>query len=243
MEPIREEFIPGEEAGKEEMKKMQRQIARAADFKDKPSFDVENVGEKTVVGVDQAFTEEKSVSCAVAMKDGDVIEEVSAAEEISMPYIPGLLAFREGSSIVKALEKLQSEPDLLVLDGSGRIHFRRAGIATHIGVIFDRPAVGVAKNLLCGKPEQEMDRLSEGEKVAIHADTQVMNKESGIIGYAFQTRQYESSKKINPVYISPGHRLGSETAVDLVEELCSGYKLPDPVRIADRKVGEEKEKF
>jgi deoxyribonuclease V len=243
MEPVNKKFIPRADISKKEMKDMQRQIAREAEFKDRLDLNKKNVEEKIIVGVDQAFTEEKSVSCAVAVKDGKVVEEVSASTDIPMPYIPGLLAFREGGSIVKALEKLEVDPDLLILDGSGRIHFRQAGIATHIGVIFDKPAIGVAKNLLCGKPELNTDELSEGEKVAVRADSKVENLESGVIGYAFQSRQYENSKKINPLYVSPGHRVENETAVELVEKFCEGYKLPEPTRKADKKVSEIKESY
>jgi deoxyribonuclease V len=228
------DFIPDPSLDREEMEKMQRKIARRAVFAD--DFDFSKGDDLTVVGIDQAFLEDRAVSAAVAMKGGEVVEEVRGVADLEIPYIPGLLAFREGECIVDALEKLDSNPDLLVLDGSGRIHFRQAGIATHIGVIFDTPSVGVAKNLLCGRLAEPAEELEEGDSVKVLAGEEVENLDSGVIGYAYQSRQYESSYGVNPLYVSPGHRLSNESAVELVERFCSGYKLPEPTRVADKEV-------
>lgn len=129
-----------------------------------------------------------------------------------------------------------------MLDGSGRIHFREAGIATHIGVIFDVPSVGVAKKLLCGETEER--KMQKGEKVPVKADEKIVTAQNGEkIGFAFQSKQYPGERKVNPLYVSPGHRIDAESAVKAVGKLCSGYKLPEPTRLADRKVSEEKNKF
>ena len=153
-----------------------------------------------------------------------------------------LLSFREGNAILAAFEELSVTPDLAVVDGSGRIHFREAGLATHIGVTLNLPAVGVAKNLLCGTPARSIpDRMPEGERIAIEADSDVTAPAGTVIGYAFQSRQYDSgSTSINPLYVSPGHRIGAETAVDVVERCCGGYKLPEPTRLADQLADEAK---
>lgn len=243
MNPKRSEYIPelGLETG--EMKRMQREIGAKAVFHDNFSFGLDNLQDLTVVGVDQGFTEDKPVSVAVAVKNGEVIEEVSAAEDTPIPYIPGLLAFREGGAIVKALKKLEINPDLLILDGSGRIHFRQAGIATHIGVIFDVPSIGVAKKLLCGKVDLP-EKMQKGEKRKIFSDDRVEGLDNEVIGYAYQSKQYSSPKRsINPLYISPGHRFSSETSVKIVSKFCKGYKLPEPTRLADKKVSEVKQKY
>jgi deoxyribonuclease V len=232
--PENTEYIPEPSLDREEMEKMQRKIAREAVFKDDIEFSSDE--ELTVIGIDQAFLENKAVSAAVVMEGGEVVEKVCGVADLEIPYIPGLLAFREGECIFDALEKLEHDPDLLVLDGSGRIHFRQTGIATHIGVIFDKPAIGVAKNLLCGRLAEPAEELEEGEKVKILADEKVENLESGVIGYAYQSRQYDTSYSVNPLYVSPGHRVSNETAVELVERFCSGYKLPEPTRIADKEV-------
>ncbi|GAB7010315.1 endonuclease V [Halorubrum trueperi] len=201
-----------------------------------------------VVGVDQAFRtgdsdgsggSDEAVSAAVAVRDGVVIEYASAATPLSIPYVPGLLAFREGESLLAALDALSVEPDLLVCDGSGRIHFREAGIATHVGVLRDVPSLGVAKSLLCGVPDEPTDERPTGWRTPIRADDSVETIEAlagataPVIGHAYQSRQYPNSRRVNPLYVSPGHRVSAETVVDLVEALCAGYKLPEPTRLAD----------
>ncbi|ELZ36459.1 endonuclease V [Halorubrum tebenquichense] len=193
-----------------------------------------------VVGIDQAFLTDRgdapdaAVSAAVAFRDGDVIEYASATTPLSIPYVPGLLAFREGDPILAALDALAADPDLLICDGSGRIHFREAGLATHVGVLRDAPSVGVAKNLLCGEPDEPTEERPEGWRTPVRADGAVTTAEPGTaIGHAFQSRQYPTSKRVNPLYVSPGHRVSAETAVDLVAALCAGYKLPEPTRFAD----------
>ncbi|ELZ48254.1 endonuclease V [Halorubrum californiense DSM 19288] len=195
----------------------------------------------TVVGVDQAFLTDRddgrpdaAVSAAVALRGGSVIEYASATTPLSIPYIPGLLAFREGDPILAALDALDADPDLLVCDGSGRIHYREAGLATHVGVLRDVPSVGVAKRLLCGEPDESTDERPEGWRTPICADDAVTTAEPGtVIGHAFQSRQYPNRKRVNPLYVSPGHRVSAETAVDLVAALCAGYKLPETTRLAD----------
>jgi Endonuclease V (EC 3.1.21.-) len=104
-------------------------------------------------------------------------------------------------------------------------------------VLYDVPAVGVTKNLLCGEPEASLaDPLPEGTKIPIHADESVEADPGTLLGYAYQSRQFPNpgTRHVNPLYVSPGHRVGPETAVSLVEALGTGYKLPAPIRLADR---------
>ena len=194
-----------------------------------------------VAGVDQAFLDDRAVGAVVVLQGDEVVERAHAVTDLAIPYIPGLLAFREGEPILAALSKLSTVPDLLMLDGSGRIHFRQAGIATHVGVLLDVPAVGVAKSLLCGEPAESVEGLPEGTRVPIHADRRVEAPENALIGYAYQSRQFDSpNRHINPLYVSPGHRVGPDTAVDLVAGCCAGYKLPEPTRLADSYADEVK---
>ncbi|AEH38711.1 endonuclease V [Halopiger xanaduensis] len=200
-----------------------------------------------VAGVDQSFLtnddgdQDRALSAVVATQAGDVIERASAVTDLEIPYIPGLLSFREGKPILAALEELSVEPDLLLFDGSGRIHFRQAGIATHMGVVLDVPSVGVAKSLLCGTPTEETDNLSEGTRVPIESNSRVDAPDGTLLGYAVQTRQYDSPNRyINPLYVSPGHRVGPETAADIALDCATSYKLPEPVRLADNYAGEAK---
>lgn len=190
-----------------------------------------------VAGVDQAFLAERSVSAIVVTRGDEVVERTHAVAPTEIPYIPGLLAFREGGPILAAFEGLECDPDLALFDGSGRIHYREAGLATHVGVTLDLPAVGVAKRLLCGEPTASLEpKLDTGTTVPIAADDEVEGVENGtVIGYAVQTRQFEGQDRyVNPVYVSPGHRVGAETAADLALRCCRGYKLPEPIRLADQ---------
>lgn len=258
MDIVRPEFVPDPSLSTTEMEALQRDIAEVAVFADDFEFDADAVsldgpaGQATlgeqpgedasaidaplVAGVDQAFVGDRAVSAVVVLRGHEVVERTWAVERTEIPYVPGLLSFREGGAILSAVEALESAPDLLLVDGSGRIHYREAGLATHIGVTLDVPAVGVAKNLLCGRPRESLDRkLPEGARVAIEADEQVETATDGTpIGYAVQTRQYDSSSQyINPLIVSPGHRVSAETAADLVLATAGGYKLPEPTRLAD----------
>jgi deoxyribonuclease V len=259
MDPVRPAFVPDPALDRAAMEAMQFDIAEAAVFADDLAVDPALIcgqrsdresgedahhggsgerchGSPVVAGVDQAFRGDMAVSAIVASVDGEVIERASAAVETAIPYIPGLLAFREGNSILAAFRDLDVEPDLVLFDGSGRIHYRQAGIATHVGVTLDVPAVGVIKNLLCGEPRRSLDeQFPEGTRIPIDPDDEVEGPPGGPIGYALQTRQFEGSDRyVNPVYVSPGHRVSAETATDVVEQCTAGYKLPEPIRLADR---------
>ncbi|WP_132057444.1 endonuclease V [Halorussus amylolyticus] len=286
MIPVRPEFVPDASLSREEMERLQRDIADEAVFADDFAFDPEAVAAETrdpgqtaldgqttlddrtesggqteldgrtesgdstrrvespvVAGVDQAFVGDRAVSAIVVSQGGEVIERVHAVAPTEIPYIPGLLSFREGGAILAVFEELSVEPDLAVVDGSGRIHFRQAGIATHIGVTLDLPAVGVAKSLLCGRPRESLaDPLPAGARVAIEADESVTAPEGTVIGHAYQSRQYPNpeTRHVNPLYVSPGHRVSAETATDIVGRLCAGYKLPEPTRRADSYADEVK---
>ena len=223
-------------------------LDEAADLSDgvpEPSNTVSDTDhqEPVVVGIDQAFLAERVISAAVALCGNEVVERASAVTPLKIPYIPGLLAFREGGPVLAALDQLQISPDVLILDGSGRIHYRQAGLATHIGVTTETPAVGVAKSLLCGVPDDSVDGRPAEWSTPIRADSQVESADETVIGHAYQSRQYQNSPRINPLYISPGHGLGAVRARDLVAALCGGYKLPEPTRLADAFADELKREF
>jgi deoxyribonuclease V len=209
---------------------------------DDGDWDGRETGAPLVAGVDQAFVGDSAVSVVIVLRDGEVVERVHAVERTEIPYVPGLLSFREGGAILSAFGELSSVPDLAIVDGSGRIHFREAGLATHVGVALDLPTVGVAKRLLCGTPRESLDgKLPAGARVAIEADADVTAPDGTVIGYAVQTRQFEGGDRyVNPVYVSPGHRVGADTAADLAERTAAGYKLPEPTRLADAYADEVK---
>lgn len=261
MEPLTDRLLPDPDLDRETMTSIQRDVADLATFRDDGVPDpgavaVEGAlslpeggaplpteGEgQVVVGIDQAFTDDQAVSVAVAIRDGRVVDRATGRASLAIPYVPGLLAFREAGAIVAALGDLSVDPSLLVVDGSGRIHFRQAGIATHVGVLFDVPAIGVAKNLLCGRPARSIeDPLPTGTRVPILADDDVEAPKGTVLGHAFQSRQFPRPERrhVNPLFVSPGHRTGPATTVDLVSALGAGYKLPEPTRLADRAVDRE----
>jgi deoxyribonuclease V len=149
------------------------------------------------------------------------VEQVTEQAEVTFPYIPGLLSFREMPLILPAFARLRTRPDLVVVDGQGIAHPRRFGIAAHLGVLLDLPAIGCAKSRLTGTPVGELgDR--RGARVALVDRGQ-------IVGYALRTKD-----RVKPLYVSPGHRIGVDAAADWVLRLTAGYRLPEPTRLADR---------
>lgn len=242
MEPVHDRFLPTAPDTQAAMESLQLEIASAATFGNDIAFTPADIraGDAVVAGIDQAFLDDRAVSAIVVLRGSDVIAREHAITPVSTPYVPGLLAFREGESIVAALESLETEPDLLVFDGSGRIHYREAGIATHLGVCFDAPSVGVAKSLLCGRPRRPTAALEASERVPIEADDSMTASDGTVVGHAYQSRQYSDSTIINPLYVSPGHRLGVATATDCIAACGGEYKLPRPTRLADQYADELK---
>lgn len=232
MEPVNPDFLPSGSLERDAMKTMQRELAATARFEDTGPVDPAT---GVVAGVDQSFTDESAISAIVVRQSGDTIERAYAVSDLEIPYIPGLLAFREGPPIVDAFRKLETSPDLVLFDGSGRLHYRQAGLATHLGVVFDVPSIGVAKNLLCGAPTGDIEGLSTGTRIPIEATDEVEAPPGTILGHAVQTRQYaDATRHINPLYVSPGHRVSGETAATATLALSVAYKLPEPIRRADQ---------
>lgn len=151
--------------------------------------------------------------------DLKIVEEVAVTEQQVFPYIPGLLGFREAPALIHAFEKVQQKPDLIFIDGHGISHPRSLGIASHVGVLLDIPTVGVAKSILVGHPERELEE-------AAGSMTPLMwkGKQLGLF--------LRSKARSLPLIISAGHRITLETAVHLVKNCLRGYKLPEPTRQA-----------
>lgn len=147
-------------------------------------------------------------------------------QPLTMPYVPGLLSFREGPAVLAALEALPQRPDLLLVDGAGIAHPRGLGIAAHLGVLLDLPAIGVAKSRLIG--EELMPGPLRGDRAPLqhHGKT---------IGSILRTRD-----GVRSLYVSPGHRCTIAGAADWVLACGRGYRLPEPTRLADRLAAEHK---
>jgi deoxyribonuclease V len=149
----------------------------------------------------------------------EVVEERGLEDEVTFPYVPGLLAFREGPLLVKVFEQLTTEPDVLVFDGQGLAHPRGMGIATHLGLVFDKPSIGCAKSLLFGR-YQEPDH----EKGA-WAD--LRDPQGQIIGAVLR-----SKSKTTPIFVSIGHRLDLPAAIRILMVCTRGVRIPEPTRLA-----------
>jgi len=149
----------------------------------------------------------------------EVVEERGIEAEVTFPYVPGLLAFREGPALIKVFEQLHTEPDVLVFDGQGLAHPRGMGIATHLGLLFDKPSIGCAKSLLFGRyqePDQEKGTWAE-----------LRDPGGQVIGAAVRTKP-----KTTPIFVSIGHRLDLATAVQLLLNCTRGVRIPEPTRLA-----------
>lgn len=177
---------------------------------------------KTVCGIDCAFDLAHNLAIAAAVvllyPQDQVIETASAACPIGFPYVPGLLSFREAPACLDAIKKLQTRPDLFIIDGQGIAHPRRLGLASHLGLWLDCPTIGCAKSRLCGTCE--MPKNQKGDWTALTLDGQT-------IGAVVRT-------KVNtkPLFVSVGHRCLLEEAIDWTVRLASRFRLPEPTRQA-----------
>jgi deoxyribonuclease V len=177
-----------------------------------------------IAGIDCSYDIKSNLSFAiiVIMKLNELIplEVVRAELPTSFPYVPGLLSFREIPVILNAFKQLNIYPDLLMVDGHGIAHPRRLGIAAHLGVLLDTPSIGVAKSKLTGQYQEP--HLTKGSR------SELTDKEVKI-GTVLRTKD-----KVKSLFISPGHRIGQESAVELVLHCLTKYRLPEPTRIADK---------
>ena len=177
---------------------------------------------RTIAGADISYSRGSNLFFAAVVllefPSLEVIEETSFTERINFPYIPGLLTFREGPSLLKAFEKLCIVPDVAVFDGQGIAHPRGLGLASHMGLFLDIPTIGCAKTRLAGKYDEP------GNEVG---DYSYLMLDGRIVGAVLRTK-----KNVKPVLISQGHKIGLQRAIDIILSSCTGYKLPEPVRKA-----------
>lgn len=181
-------------------------------------------GVARVAGVDVGFEDggrTTRAAVAVLAADGlELVESAVAREPTRFPYVPGLLSFREVPAVLAALDRLATLPDLVLCDGQGIAHPRRLGIACHLGVLLDLPTVGVAKSRLVG---------SHGEVPAARGAWTPLYDGDEVIGSVLRTRE-----RVKPLFISPGHRVGLESAVAWTMACTTRYRLPETTRWAHR---------
>lgn len=190
-------------------------------------------GVRLVAGVDISAPDKdgKARAAVVVLKypELEMVELKVVMERLPFPYIPGLLAFRELPIILAALEKLEKEPQLLLADGQGLAHPRRFGIACHLGLWLERPTIGCAKSILLG------NHGPLGEAQGSRAE---LWDRGEVVGAAVRTRQ-----GVTPVYVSIGHFICLEAAIEWVLHLTRRHRLPEPLRLAHLAAsGELKEK-
>ena len=180
---------------------------------------------RTVAGVDISTAGQRAHAAIVVLSFPELqpLEAAQSDLPLTYPYIPGLLAFREGPAVLAAAEQLQIEPDLLFFDGQGLAHPRRLGIATHMGVILDKPSIGCAKSRLCGVHAQVGPRAGDHCELVDRGE---------VIGAALRTKE-----QVKPVFISIGHRVDLETAIEYALRCCGGFRVPEPTRWAHRVAG------
>ena len=185
----------------------------------------------TVGGVDVSLKEDHARAAIVVLRYPDLIplEGVTADAPLVFPYIPGLLAFREGPAVLAAWEKLRTRPDLLMFDGQGIAHPRGIGIASQMGLWLERPTIGVAKSRLYGRHTEPGP--NRGDRVPLFDE----RTRDHVIGAVVRTREH-----VTPLYISPGHLIDVDHSVGFVLQCTTGYRLPEPTRWAHKVAAGEK---
>ncbi len=186
------------------------------------SFALDQV--RTVAGIDASYGDVGQAAVVVfSFPDLEMIAQATARRESVFPYVPGLLSFREGPVVLDALEKLKTQPDLLIFDGQGYAHPRRFGLACHLGVYLDRPSIGCAKTRFIGTYEAPGPNKGDCAPLLDEGET---------IGMVVRSRP-----GTNPLFVSVGHKIDLPTAVEVVLRCVRGYRLPETTRAADHLAG------
>ena len=175
----------------------------------------------TVAGLDVSVRGDR-VRAAIVVIDAEtfaVVDQATWEGPTAFPYVPGLLSFREMPALAPALDALAVTPDVYMLDAHGRAHPRRFGLACHLGVLLDAPALGVAKTVFVGTPSGELAEAKGGAVDLVHRGETV--------GRAVRTRE-----RVKPVYVSVGHRMTLPDAEALALRVTGRFKIPEPTRLA-----------
>jgi deoxyribonuclease V len=180
-----------------------------------------------VAGVDVAYAGEIAISAA-AVLDYDsleLLERQTATSTVKFPYIPTLLSFREIPLSIACIKKLRLQPDVLLADGQGVAHPYGFGFASHLGLALGKPTIGVAKSKLFGEPKTIAGRV-------------FLVRKDQIIGEVATTKE-----GVKPVYVSVGHLISLETAVNIVKRCVRHSKIPEPILHAHNIASEERRKM
>lgn len=177
---------------------------------------------RTIGGADVSYLNDggslKGVITVFSYPEMNFIEHVSIRGKVSFPYIPGLLSFREGPILIKAFNKLKIRPDLILFDGQGIAHPRGIGLASHLGLWFNLPTIGCAKNPLLKEYKDPGPLQGNYEKIFM---------QNMVVGAVLRTKE-----KTKPVFVSPGHKINLESSINIILNSCLGYRIPEPLRKA-----------
>ncbi|CAM3555520.1 deoxyribonuclease V [Halomonas lysinitropha] len=186
---------------------------------------------RRIAGVDIGFEQGGDITRAAVVVlawppsaggEFEVVAQVVHREPTRMPYVPGLLSFREVPAALGAFERLEVTPQLVMVDGQGVAHPRRIGVASHLGLWLDLPTIGVAKSRLCGRHTEPGPARGDWTPLVDGVDDDV-------IGAVLRSRA-----KVKPIFVSSGHRVALATALEWVTACLGRTKLPEPTRLADR---------
>ncbi len=182
-------------------------------------FSLKNI--RLIAGVDISVRGDSSKAAIVVMKYPSLEEQITVTftTKTTFPYIPGLLSFREAPVILGCVKRLKIEPDLFIFDGQGLAHPRKTGLASHMGIILQKPSIGSAKSHLYGS--YAMPGKNKGDFSLIN------DKEGQPIGAVVRTRTNTS-----PIFVSPGHLMDIVSAVKIILSVSPKYKIPEPIRAA-----------
>jgi deoxyribonuclease V len=180
-----------------------------------------------IAGVDISARDQRGPATAavvvVSYPELEVVEVQTYCGTPSMPYVPGLLSFREAPLILAACEQLNVTPNLFIVDGQGIAHPRRMGIAAHLGLFLEIPTIGCAKSLLCGEYKDPTAKAGSHSQIMFEGEQ---------IGAAVRTRA-----DVNPVFVSIGHKIDLESAIVWTLKCCRKYRIPEPQRYAHLAAG------
>ena len=207
----------------DEARKIQNELSQAIVLRDKLAL----TEIRYIAGIDNAYTMRGNqgwvlgVVVILRYPGMDVVEVQTAVLPVRFPYVPGLLSFREAPAILAACKKTMCEPDILMFDGQGYAHPRRIGLASHLGLVLNKPSIGVAKSRLVGVYEEPGPMRGDFSKLSDHQTGE-------LIGYVLRTKMMRK-----PIFVSPGHQVGFETALQFTLNcLRENHSLPEPVRQA-----------
>jgi deoxyribonuclease V len=174
----------------------------------------------------------------------DIVETATVVQKVTFPYIPGLLSFREAPACIAAVAKLKTKPDTFIIDGQGIAHPRRFGIASHLGLFFDKPTIGCAKSRLIGDYEEPF--LEKGVYSLLMVPSHeprlsaVASAKAEVTGHEVIGAVLRTRKAVNPVFVSVGNKCTLDDAIKIILACTTKYRIPEPTRLAHQLVSREK---